>query len=216
MSLPPWQCGKLRQAVDRGTMSIQFKRCPLSSTDCETKKSFLLQVIACFVRPRQAPLKTCEPSSVVHHSSCTSHFSSRQRATGKLPFKVMLSSRVSVPLPSDPTQEDFFSSSISSLFTDDTQNSHGTPGQAVIYHSPRYGEIKLGIPQHPDVDERRKLFAHYLWNSGVVAADAIECASHDQTGESNAHSGQEGGYTVWDQRYWNVRDKDVLELGAGT
>lgn len=127
----------------------------------------------------------------------------------------MLSSRVSVPLPPEYTQEDIFSSSISSLFTDDTQNSHGTPGQAVVYYSPRYGEITLGIPQHPDVEEGRKLFAHYLWNSGVVAADAIECASHDDV-EIVTDSEHATEPNIWDRRYWNVKGKDVLELGAGT
>lgn len=127
----------------------------------------------------------------------------------------MLASRVSVPLPPDQTQEDIFASSLSSLFTDDTQNSHGTPGHAVVYHSPQYGEISLGIPQHPDVEEGRKLFAHYLWNAGVVAADAIEHASCDNA-EENADATQQKGHMIWDRRYWNMKGKDVLELGAGT
>lgn len=124
----------------------------------------------------------------------------------------MLSSRVSVPQPLDPTQEDIFSSSLSNLFTDDTQNSHGTPGQAVTYHSPCHGEIKLGIPQHPDVEEGRKLFAHYLWNAGVVAADAIERASCEDEVDPSI---QEQGQMIWDRRYWDMKEQDVLELGAG-
>lgn len=127
----------------------------------------------------------------------------------------MLPSRVSVPSPPHQSQEDIFSSSISSLFTDDTQNSHGTPGHAVVYHSPQYGEIKLGIPQHPDVEEGRKLFAHYLWNAGVVAADAIENASCDDVGDTTSPIQEDGGIT-WDRQYWNMKGKDVLELGAGT
>ncbi|KAK5947879.1 hypothetical protein OHC33_011086 [Knufia fluminis] len=122
----------------------------------------------------------------------------------------MLPSRVSIPPPPNPEQEDIFSSALGTLFTDDTQNSHGTPGQSVIYRSPRYGDVTLGIPRHPDVEEGRQLFAHYLWNAGVVAADAIECASSD---------GQQGlgdGKVLWNKDYWDVRGKDVLELGAGT
>lgn len=114
----------------------------------------------------------------------------------------MLPSRVNVPIPANPQQEDFFSAGLGTLFSDDTQNSHGTPGDAVIYTSPLYGEITLKIPRHPDVEEGRKLFAHYLWNAGVVAADAIEVASNSPD-------------KIWSSR-WNVKDKNVLELGAGT
>lgn len=125
----------------------------------------------------------------------------------------MLPFRISAPQLSNPAQEDIFASSLSALFTDDTQNSHGTPGHIVIYESPKYGEIKLGIPQHPDVEEGRKLFAHYLWNSGVVAADAIEVASsqHETSREAVAY-----GKVNWNRRYWDVNGTDVLELGAGT
>ncbi|KAK5076974.1 hypothetical protein LTR64_005547 [Lithohypha guttulata] len=123
----------------------------------------------------------------------------------------MLPARVFIPHPPNPTQEDIFSSSLSALFTDDTQNSHGIPGQSVIYNSPRHGEIKLGIPQHPDVEEGRKLFAHYLWNAGVVAADAIETASNDRRIDDS-----EDGKVSYNKEYWDMRGKDVLELGAGT
>lgn len=125
----------------------------------------------------------------------------------------MLSYRVSVPPPSDPTQEDHFSAALYGLFTDDTQNLHGTPGESVIYHSPRHGDIRLAIPQHPDVEEGRKLFAHHLWNAGIVAADAIESTSHHE-GTGARHS--ESEHVNWDTRYWDVRGKHVLELGAGT
>lgn len=125
----------------------------------------------------------------------------------------MLSFRVSVPAPPDPAQEDIFSAALYGLFTDDTQNLHGTPGESVIYHSPRYGDIKLAIPQHPDVEEGRKLFAHHLWNAGIVAADAIESTSHDGGADTkNAENEQ----VDWDTRYWDVRGKHILELGAGT
>jgi len=125
----------------------------------------------------------------------------------------MLSSRISVPLPAAPDAEDLFSSALSSLFTDDTQNSHGTPGSSVTYHSPRFGDIHLCIPAHPDVEEGRKLFAHYLWNAGVIAADAIEVASQDQ--EEIGDQDEERSQCLWDARFWDVRGKRVLELGAG-
>jgi nicotinamide N-methyltransferase len=113
----------------------------------------------------------------------------------------MLTSRLTIPQPANPEVEDIFSSSLSTLFTDDTQNSHGTPGSSIIYTSPRYGALTLRIPAHPDVEERRGLFAHYLWNASVVAADLIETAS--STSEASASP-------------FNVRNKTLLELGAGT
>lgn len=124
----------------------------------------------------------------------------------------MLPSRVSVPVPPNPETEDIFSSALSLTFTDDTQNSHGTPGQSVSYASPKYGEIKLGIPQYPGVEEGRKLFAHYLWNAGVVVADAVEKASNDTTSEEILGDRK----VTWDQSFWDVRNTNVLELGAGT
>ncbi|KAI1617493.1 hypothetical protein EDD36DRAFT_3099 [Exophiala viscosa] len=120
----------------------------------------------------------------------------------------MFPSRVCAPLRAAPETEDIFESALSNLFTDDTQNSHGTPGQSVVYDSPGFGKIPLRIPSHPDVEEGRKLFAHYLWNAGVIAADAIECASSQ---DATTHSPVD-----WDSRYWDVRGKRLLELGAGT
>lgn len=138
----------------------------------------------------------------------------------------MFSSRIATPISSNPTTEDIFESALSTLFTDVTQNSHGAPGASVTYHSPRFGPVTLRIPTHPDVEDGRKLFAHYLWNAGVIAADAIEVASHSEgDGDVNSRTDVQGEdeeeglkATVvdWDRRYWNVRAKRVLELGAGT
>lgn len=138
----------------------------------------------------------------------------------------MFSSRISTPISSNPESEDIFESALSTLFTDVTQNSHGDPGASVTYHSPRFGPVTLRIPTHPDVEDGRKLFAHYLWNAGVIAADAIEVASRDE-GDSGMNSctdvqdkdeeeGVRATIVDWDKRYWNVRGKAVLELGAGT
>ena len=132
----------------------------------------------------------------------------------------MFPSRITSPTPPIPQTEDIFSSALNTLFTDDVQNSHGVPGSHVTYHSPRFGNIELRIPQHPDVEEGRKLFAHYLWNAGVICADAIEEASCYGEGDGGAE-GEEGGEDKaergqWNRRYWDVRGKSVLELGAGT
>ena len=136
----------------------------------------------------------------------------------------MLTSRISQHNPlSDP--EDIFAQSLSTIFPDDTTNSHGDPGSSVIYRSPRFGDVKLRIPVHPDEEGGRKLFAHALWNAGVVVAEAVEVASHDREGARDADSGAEttegtqneadDGKANWDKRWWDVRNQKVLELGAG-
>jgi hypothetical protein len=142
----------------------------------------------------------------------------------------MFPSRVSVHLPATPETEDIFSTALSNLFTDDAQNSHGVPGQSVVYHSPRFGVIDLRIPAHPDVEEGRKLFAHYLWNAGVIAADAIEKASAAASANTHGRDGPSAGSDrhekendlqpnerwQWNGRHWDVRGRSILELGAGT
>lgn len=129
---------------------------------------------------------------------------------------LMLTSRITLPTPSAPSQEDIFSSALSALFTDDIQNSHGSPGGSLIYTSPSFGDITLHIPAHPDVEEERKLFAHYLWNASLVAAEGIEMASVAvAAGLSKDGNGTSGEGEQWNPRWWNVRGKRVLELGAG-
>ncbi|OAL35999.1 hypothetical protein AYO20_04660 [Fonsecaea nubica] len=139
----------------------------------------------------------------------------------------MFTSRITTPIPANPQYEDIFSSALSTLFTDDTQTSHGVPGGHVSYHSPRFGKIDLRIPQHPAAEEGRTLFAHYLWNAGVIMAEGLERASssgtegeRDQAPPPHQHQ-QDGGdgeqkSEEWQKRYWDVRGTKVLELGAGT
>ena len=117
----------------------------------------------------------------------------------------MLTSRIYPPLSSQQSSDiDIFSSARAALFTDDVQNCHGTPGDSLLYASPTYGNLTLRIPAHPDVEEGRGLFAHYLWTAGVVAAEGIEQGSR---------GGEDGG--GWDPQWWDVRGTRALELGAG-
>lgn len=119
--------------------------------------------------------------------------------------------RISVPPPDEPEAEDIFSSALTTIFTDDAINSWGSPGASITYRSPQYGSIELKVPVHPDEEQGRKLFAHYLWNAGVVAADAIESASSDETPDVESTPGFQ-----WERCHWDVRGKRVLEIGAGT
>ena len=139
-----------------------------------------------------------------------------------------LTSRITSPTnpdhPSDDDEIDIFASSLATLFPDDVQSSHGVPGSHVVYRSPRFGDVTLHIPAHPAVEEGRKLFAHYLWNAGVLMAEGVEWASWDggegggEDEERGGDLGEDGGGGdggLWDRRYWDVRGRTVLELGAG-
>ena len=125
----------------------------------------------------------------------------------------MISSRIILPSSSTPEPEDIFSSALATIFTDDTNNSHGTPGSSITYKSPLFGDLKVQIPVHPNEEQGRKLFAHYLWNAAVIAADAVEFAS--QTESPGASKVDAESLSQWDRRYWDLRNKTVLELGAG-
>ena len=120
------------------------------------------------------------------------------------------------PTAAAPSTEDgaidIFSSALGALFTDDTPSSHGEPGGGIVYSSPLYGDILLSVPARPDEEEGQRLFAHYLWNAGVVVAEGVErVAAMREKGE--------GGHLWWSWgrgAYWDVRGKSVLEVGAGT
>ena len=109
----------------------------------------------------------------------------------------MLSSLVRLPPSTSPEPEDIFSSALGLIFTDELCNQHGDPGSRVIYRSKIYGDIELRLVD-PHGEDNRKLFAHYLWNAGVLMAEFI------------AGSMQPAKGGVWD-----VRGTKVLELGAG-
>lgn len=129
----------------------------------------------------------------------------------------MFPSRITLPHGPSPETEDIFSSALSTLFTDDVQLSHGVPGSHVTYHSPLFGALEIQIPQYPNVEEGKRLFAHALWIAGVVCADAVERASNDGSRDGQVvRTEQEEREWEWDRRYWDVRGRRVLELGAGT
>lgn len=95
--------------------------------------------------------------------------------------------------------EDIFSSGIAALFQDPTLNQHGTPGSRIIYRSPRYGDIDLRLAD-PDPGPDRWLFAHYLWNAGLILAALVE---EEEEGPERDRGG------------WAVAREKVVELGAG-
>ena len=115
--------------------------------------------------------------------------------------------------------------------------SHGRSGQEVAY-APRRGKDKLLIspsssPSSAGNDQSTILvrladppdgeafqgFAHYVWNSGVLAAEMILGLDVDEYGDPYGHVDRESDRDFirekpW-RRKWNVEAKTVLELGAG-
>lgn len=133
----------------------------------------------------------------------------------------------------DPTDEpeDLFTSFLPHLFPDDAPPFHGDPGQHLLYSSPRFGDLDIMVPSYPsqsdkpseeiaaglaredgkvnDVEQERKLFAHFLWSAAMVVAEGIENAAALESGSGSVPSGNN------DTALWRVNGERVLELGAG-
>ncbi|KAJ5989298.1 hypothetical protein N7481_004508 [Penicillium waksmanii] len=110
----------------------------------------------------------------------------------------------------EETAEDFFESSIPNLFPDD---------------APRFGDLEIAVPSYPTqnkaatdegetatkqnggaddtgrVQEGRTLFAHFVWSSGLIAAEGIE----------NAHIYATDPTAMGREAYqiWNVTDQSA-------
>lgn len=118
--------------------------------------------------------------------------------------------------------EDVFGAFISHLFPDDTPTFHGDPGHHLLYSSPRYGDLEIMVPTYPAQDnqrseglnEGRKLFAHFLWSSGMVVAEGIESADIPED-EMDSKSFTDAAARKEAREIWGVRGESVLELGAG-
>ena len=116
---------------------------------------------------------------------------------------MMLASLIEVPETIHPSPEDVLSSCVGLLYPNETRNLHGDAGSSVIYKSRKFGNIELRLSD-PQSESGRKLFAHYLWNSGVLLAELIS-----RVIEPGSTSSLSGGVD------WSVEGEDVLELGAG-
>ncbi|KAE8145157.1 hypothetical protein BDV25DRAFT_76018 [Aspergillus avenaceus] len=152
-----------------------------------------------------------------------------------LPHRNVLSPSAAAPLPDfhdedtveDESPEDVFAAFLPHIFPDDAPSFHGDPGQHLLYSSPRYGGLEIMVPSYPhqsqsrteetapglpgaggkanDVEEGRKLFAHFLWSAAMVVAEGVEKADHlSSLGELDS-----------DTAMWKVQGESVLELGAG-
>ncbi|KAI5284041.1 hypothetical protein KEM52_003128 [Ascosphaera acerosa] len=136
--------------------------------------------------------------------------------------------------------ESLLSAFLPHLFPDDTPVCLGDPGQALEYASPRWGPLRIWVPDYGvagagagaaqeeraeasrdgdgsacdgAVEASRKLFAHYLWGGALVIADEIERRSSVKHGVLSAAEGALGN--LREETLWDVEGQDVLELGAG-
>ncbi|KKA18123.1 Nicotinamide N-methyltransferase [Rasamsonia emersonii CBS 393.64] len=130
----------------------------------------------------------------------------------------------------DEDPEDLFASFLPHLLPDDAPSFHGDPGQRLLYDSPRYGPLQIMVPSYPgqsekrteeiaagwreegsdagavnQVEEGRKLFAHFLWSAAMVVAEGVEDAAAAEAGETVKPG----------KMMWSVKGHRVLELGAG-
>lgn len=132
----------------------------------------------------------------------------------------------------EETPEDLFGAFLPHLFPDDAPSFHGDPGQHLLYSSPRYGDLDIMVPSYPSasekrseeiaagqakpdgtvnqVDEGRKLFAHFLWSAAMVVAEGVEEADTPLApGQTETDAKREA------RELWGIQGESVLELGAG-
>ncbi|PIG85573.1 hypothetical protein AARAC_007345 [Aspergillus arachidicola] len=119
--------------------------------------------------------------------------------------------------------EDVFGAFRSQLFPETTPPPQpGGPGQELLYGT-RWGDLKIMVPTYPSLDdehsdknatdqanqvnEGRKLFAHYIWNAAIVVAEGVEDTYYSRT-ETQPEKAKSHGL-------WHVEGESVLELGAG-
>ncbi|KAE8311315.1 hypothetical protein BDV41DRAFT_542646 [Aspergillus transmontanensis] len=119
--------------------------------------------------------------------------------------------------------EDVFGAFRSQLFSETTPPPQpGGPGQELLYGT-RWGDLKIMVPTYPSLDdehsdknatdqanqvnEGRKLFAHYIWNAAIVVAEGVEDTYYSRT-ETQPEKTKSHGL-------WHVEGESVLELGAG-
>ncbi len=143
---------------------------------------------------RRTPLSTERQQGInylKHHISTYSHLRRQIPRLLQQVTATMLTDKIRLGgEATDP--EDFLGESLGVIFPDDITNQHGDIDHPVTYLSPTYGSIVLQLAD-PQGDDNRKLFSHFLWNSGLQIAEFIE-----------------------EDKEWDVKGKKVLELGAGT
>jgi nicotinamide N-methyltransferase len=136
---------------------------------------------------------------------------------------MFLPSLISYRRPTDHVEspEDFLSSSLSSLFTDDVRNQHGDgPDTTIVYHSRKFGDIEL---RTADVSGRELTdkFAHCLWNAGILMTELVGGKPGDENASRDLDCEEgDGGNREWwvpedEEELWGVKGETVLELGAG-
>ncbi|KAJ5773485.1 hypothetical protein N7457_008381 [Penicillium paradoxum] len=116
----------------------------------------------------------------------------------------------------EESPEDLFGAFLPHLFPDDL---------------PLYGDLDIMVPSYPSssekrseeiaagqakpdgsvnqVDEGRKLFAHFLWSAAMVVAEGVEEADTPTAPGTETTAQKEA------RELWSIKGESVLELGAG-
>ncbi|GAC96205.1 hypothetical protein PHSY_003785 [Pseudozyma hubeiensis SY62] len=114
--------------------------------------------------------------------------------------------------PHSPTS--LFEDSLFTLFSHN-QPAHGDPGDTCKYTHPNLPSRYATSPDRPTTiryqisqnsGTNTKLFAHHQWDAGLYLADLIAEQSHGGVAQGKQE----------ERRFVDVRDKTVVELGAGT
>lgn len=121
----------------------------------------------------------------------------------------------------EPDPEDYFTSALGLVFTDDTQNFYGDAENIVAYHSRRFDEDFALNTADPTGETERRKFAHYVWNASLLMAELLGGKPNDlkwrppivaTTWEPTEH---DWWLNEEEQLTWSVQGEKVLELGAG-
>ena len=124
---------------------------------------------------------------------------------------MVLTSRLTLTGPSDPTPEDILASSLGVIFPDDVTSHHGDADHNLLYTSPHLPHpIPLALADVQGETERT-LFSHYLWNSSLLLAELIEAGTLGLGLGPNGVKGVAPPASIFD-----IAGLSTIELGAGT
>lgn len=108
--------------------------------------------------------------------------------------------------------EDYFSSSIGIIFTDDVMDQHGSNQHKLLYRSPHLPQpVELALADVEAATDR-SLFSHFVWNASLQLAELIEAGT---LGLAEPDAGATAAIAPPTSDF-NVAGLSVIELGAGT
>jgi EEF1A N-terminal glycine/lysine methyltransferase len=118
--------------------------------------------------------------------------------------------------PAEESPEDIVASSLSLLDPFAATNQHGDPGAFILYNVRDKPPLILKLSD-PGFAPERWLFAHYVWNAGVLLAECIASGWWwERLPEDDSAFGMTPVASQTRSADWSVKSETLLELGAGT